>query len=119
MATAQHSLLFTATQWTRDDKPKKPVRLTIRERFEAFDKANPFIYRHLVREALNLKHNGFHSYSMKTLFEVLRWERDRNRANNPAWEKFELNNDFTAHYARLLMANHEELKGFFEIRETK
>ena len=31
---------------------------------------------------------------------------------------FKLNNNFTAHYARLLMAQEPDLEGFFETRES-
>ena len=34
-------------------------------------------------------------------------------------DDFKINNDFTAHYARLLMREHPALEGFFETREIR
>ena len=97
------------------DRPKR-VKLTRKERFAEFHSQNPGVYRILLLRALNLKRQGFKSYSMRTLWEVLRWEMDRKRFRMPTTEKFELNDHHAPFYSRLLMAQHPELQGFFEVR---
>jgi len=88
---------------------------TIDERFAAFHKANPHVYSVLKKEALRMKWLGFKKFGMKSLFEVLRWQSGIQTQGEP-WK---LNNDFTACYARKLMAEVPALEGFFEVRERK
>ena len=89
--------------------------LTIQERFEAFHKSNPHVYNELCNLARQLKARGRERYGIKSLFEALRWHK----AMQTSDEEFKLNNNFTAFYARLLMAQEPELDGFFEVREQK
>ena len=88
---------------------------TIQQRFAAFHAANPHIYELLRRMALDMQRLGVRRYGMKGLFEVLRWRW----AVQTQGEEFKLNNNYTAHYARLLMANEPRLAGFFELRELQ
>jgi len=87
-------------------------KLTPAERFEAFHEAHPEVYAELRALALRLRTAGVKRYGMKSLWEVLRWHRALEKT-----EERKLNNDYTAYYARLLMANEPELEGFFETRE--
>jgi hypothetical protein len=100
------------------DKPKR-IKLSREEGFNQFHQRNPEVYRILVLRAFNMKRYGCKSYSMRTLWEVLRWELDRKRMKNPASEKYELNDHWPPFYARLIMAEHPELQGFFETRGRK
>lgn len=86
---------------------------TTEERFAAFHAANPHVYDSLRDMALTLKAQGSRQYGMKALFEVLRF----NNALRTQGDAFKLNNNYTSHYARLLMDEVPELAGFFETRE--
>jgi hypothetical protein len=86
----------------------------VADRFRRFHEANPHVYRELVRLARALKVRGFGHAGMKSLFEQLRWQW--------AWrtkgqERYKLNNNYTAHYARLIMKREPDLEGFFRTRE--
>lgn len=92
-----------------------PKGATIQERFEAFHKANPQVYRALVQLALSMKNSGRKKYGMKGLFEVLRW----NYNITTRGEEFKMSNDFTSRYARLIMDVEPELDGFFDTRPLR
>lgn len=77
------------------------------DRFERFHDENPDVYDELRTLALDLKKKGRTRYSIKCLFEVVRWHRGGCRR---------LNNDLHAEYARVLMAREPSLAGFFETR---
>ncbi len=94
------------------DTVAEPPPLSIAERFELFHEANPYVFRELVRRALALREVGVKRWGLKALWEVMRY--DRLIATGKEWK---LNNDFTAHYARLIMAEVSELRGFFQTRE--
>lgn len=96
-----------------DDLPA--ASLTPQERFEAFHEANPHVYRALRLLALRLRRSGRRHYGMKGLFEVLRFDR----ALRTDGDEFKLNNNYTAAYARKLMADEPELDGFFETRSSR
>ena len=91
-----------------------PPEATITERFERFHEANPHVYDALRDMALWLKGQGKRA-GIKLLFEQLRWLALIQTDGEP----YKLNNDFTAHYARLLMADEPQLDGFFQIRERR
>ena len=86
--------------------------MSIQSNFERFHEENPHVYERLTTLALNLRRKGYGSYGMKGLFEVMRWMT----AMKTTGSKFKLNNNYTAHYARMIMDNNPELKGFFNIR---
>lgn len=92
--------------------PKAPID----DRFAAFHRANPHVYTALKNLALFYKRTmGFDRMGMKALWERLRFGYIETTGD----DGYKLNNDFTACYARLLMANEPELEGFFELRERK
>lgn len=95
----------------------RPVRVkgTIEQQFEAFHNLNPHVYRAIVQVALDLKQRGFRKGGMKMIFERLRWLY----AIRTRGDTFLLNNNYTAHYARVVMATVPELDGFFETRLHK
>lgn len=88
----------------------------IAEAFEQFHEDNPKVYVVLVRLAREwVSRTGRHSIGIKTLYERTRWEialatRDPD---------FKLNNNYTAYYARLLMAREPDLAGMFDVRESE
>ena len=97
-----------------DAGPAAPRPLTIQERFAAFDRANPHVYRLLVRFAFEAKARRTR-YSLKALFERIRWHVQIETGG----EEFKLNNLYTSRYARKLIAEYPEFEGFFETRELK
>jgi hypothetical protein len=108
--TATQLSLFAAVV-----EPEYAREMTITERFEAFHAANPHVAALLADMALALRHGGRTHYGIKALVEVLRFQY----AVQTRGDAFKINNDFTAHYARLLMREHPELEGFFETREIR
>jgi hypothetical protein len=90
--------------------------MTNEERFRRFDENNPALYLRLRAMAIELARSGRRRYSVKTLWEVLRWRNDLIRDPRERWK---LNNSYTAFYSRELMAREPELAGFFETREKR
>lgn len=86
------------------------------ERFKRFHSDNPKVYQEFKDLATKMKNTGKKRYSARAIFEVIRWERDLSLKTE---EIFELNNDFTSIYVRILIHNHPEFRGFFEIRQAK
>lgn len=82
--------------------------------FKNFHRVNPHVYEQLKTLALRLKNVGVKTYGIKALFEILRFNALLSVDFN-----FELNNNFTALYARLLMEQEPELEGFFRIRTRR
>jgi hypothetical protein len=90
--------------------------MTNEERFRRFHKENPKVYLHLREMALQLRARGRKVYSIKTLWEVLRWKIAVLGDFREGWK---LNNSYTPFYARELMRREPELAGFFETREKR
>ena len=97
-------------------EPEYDRAMTIAERFEAFHAANPHVAALLAEMALTLRRAGRSRYGIKALVEALRFQY---AVQTRADDGFKINNDFTAHYARLLMREHPALEGFFETREIR
>ena len=93
--------------------PELPHNATIEERFIAFDQANPWVYVALVRLARQLVKKGHTKVGMKMLFEQLRWEWYVTTTDTSG---FRLNNNYTAFFARKIMANEPDLADLFETR---
>jgi hypothetical protein len=89
----------------------------IKEQFDVFHKTNPVVFHELIGLADQLRSRGHKRGSMKMLFEVLRWER-MIRTDDPSSE-FKLNNNYTSHYARLMVETHPRFEGFFAIRHLR
>mgnify|MGYP005605361355 FL=1 len=87
--------------------------MRLKTKFENFHKENPEVYSELKNLATELIRNGHQYYSMKALFEIIRYHRTIS-TNDP---QFKLNNNYTSFYARLLMEKENMLKGFFRLRQ--
>jgi hypothetical protein len=85
------------------------------ERFWTFHMGNPHVALELHRLAHELKRAGHRKYSIKGLFEVLRF----NAALKTDGKPYKLNNNLTSFYARLLMDCDDELDGFFNLRQRR
>jgi hypothetical protein len=89
---------------------------TIDERFADFHRENPHIYRRLVNLCREVKGAGHETYSIKALFERIRWWHHIELKSK---EPFLLNNDFTSRYARAIMLFEPDLCDFFEVRKLR
>lgn len=85
----------------------------LRADFQRFHEDNPQVFREIVRLCRQAKARGFDQWSINGVFEVLRW----NAAILTDEEKPKLNNNYRAFYARLVMRECPDLRGFFQLRE--
>lgn len=95
-----------------------PFMFGIEARFNAFHSANPKVYAKLVELARKAKARGFQRYSIDGLFHLVRWHYNIEIQREPR-DEFELNNDFTSRYSRLIMEQEVDLADFFETRVLK
>ncbi|MGW4441963.1 hypothetical protein [Streptomyces sp. NPDC004682] len=84
---------------------------TITEQFHAFDARHPLIYRELERQTARRLAAGATRVGMKDLFEDLRRDLPDGVAG--------LNNNYTALYARRLIAAHPHWADAFELRRRR
>lgn len=84
--------------------------------FAIFHTKHPEVYINLVKLARDLKARGHAKGGIGMLWEVLRWQWFMTR---DADEDFKLNNNYRSHYARFIMDNEADLKGFFDLRELR
>ena len=82
------------------------------QRFEAFHRANPHIFRALLSMTIYAIRDGWTHGSMNLFFERLRWLW----AVETKGDDYKLNNNFRAYYARLIMAYEPRARGFFRVR---
>lgn len=89
---------------------------SLTERFEAFHGENPHVYDALVRLARRyFQATGETKQSVQRLVEIARWD-EKIRTHGAG--SFELNNDFGAFYARLIMLLERDLRGVFQLRKA-
>lgn len=91
---------------------------TKRERFEKFHAENPQVYRELVRWARFFKRLGFRRFGIQGLFAVVRYGKDSPEINRMG-DIFELNNDASPFYSRLIEKQESDLRGFLSTRAMK
>lgn len=93
---------------------KDPARLLAD--FEQFHRAHPEVYAHLVKFAREWRATDpTRRIGIKALYERVRWETNVRR--DRAQGELKLNNNHTAHYARLIMAQETDLADAFETRQ--
>lgn len=95
-------------------KRPAPKSQTIAQRFAAFDKAHPEVFRELVTLATRDLSAGVKRIGVKAL-----WERLRGRLATMADGGCSLNNDFTSLYARKLAALDKRFAAVIELRERR
>ncbi len=85
-------------------------------KFAAYHADNPEVYHALRRFALEARASGRDRLSINMLFERVRWETMISGKS----DTFKLNNNWRAHYARLLMRLERTLgPAFFETRKSR
>ncbi|MFH8991410.1 hypothetical protein [Streptomyces sp. NPDC017940] len=86
-------------------------RPAITDQFLAFGAAHPYVYRALERLTAERLAAGATRIGLKELFEALRWRPPQGLRG--------LNNNYTALYARQLVADHPEWASVFELRRRR
>jgi hypothetical protein len=86
---------------------------TLDAAFALYDAANPQIYATFRAMAGELKRRGFSHYGAKSIFEAMRFHHAVSAGPGNEWK---LNNNYTSRYARKLMSECPEFRGFFETR---
>jgi hypothetical protein len=84
---------------------------TITEQFHAFDAQHPWVYRALEQLVAQRLAAGAKRVGMKALFETLRWRHPHGVKG--------LNNNYTALYARRLLAAHPQWASVIEVRRRR
>lgn len=83
------------------------------EAFYAFHEQNPRVYELIIQFARQKKSQGFAHYGIKSIWERVRWEMPITTEG----DEFKLNNNYTAFYARMVMRDCPDLRGFFRTRQ--
>ncbi|WP_107068184.1 hypothetical protein [Streptomyces sp. CT34] len=86
-------------------------RPTITDQFLAFDAAHPYVYAALEKLTTERLAAGATRIGLKELFEALRWRLPQGLRG--------LNNNYTALYARQLIADHPQWASVFELRRRR
>lgn len=98
-------------------QPQQKQRLTLQERFDAFDKKHPDIYATFKNYALRIRQNRQH-YSARLILTGISFNSALDGRDSA--EKYKINNDFTSRYSRKLLDEMpEKFAGFFEKRQLK
>lgn len=92
-----------------------PEECGIQERFEKFHRENPEVYQLFVKIALSYAGLGYKRISAKAILEQVRCKVDTRRNAGT----FRLNNNYSAHYARLFRENHPDFKAIIVIRNLR
>jgi len=82
--------------------------------FITYDRENPYIWKKFKMYAFEAKKKGFSNYSANGIFEIIRWNTDIKSR-----KKYKVNNNYRPDYARKLMNEYPEFKGFFRTRSLK
>ena len=83
--------------------------------FESFHATHPDIYDLFRRLAFEKIALGFKHYSADAVLHVVRWHFTTSTSNGAP----KINNNYTAHYARLFHKDFPEYDGFFLTRKSK
>jgi hypothetical protein len=89
--------------------------VSVLRRFNEWHGANPHVYQQFKTLAFQMLKTGRQRYSARTIIEVMRWHYDLETTG----DVFELNDNFTPIYVRLLIHHHPEFTNFFELREVR
>lgn len=111
---AHHESLIMQTE-LKFTQPEYRPGMTIQQKFEAFDKANPSVYKRLCELARQLVKKGHKQFGIQILWQQLRW-LIYIEANDPN-SVFRLDDHYTSRFARKMMENEPDLKGIFETRK--
>jgi hypothetical protein len=88
---------------------------SLQVRFEQFHADNPHVFSALVKLAREWKAAGHTRCAIDLLVNRLRWDIGIETHG----DDFTINNDFRSRYSRKMMAECQDLQGFFEVRELR
>ena len=88
----------------------------MREHCIAFHEKHPEVWDLLVQFSHEMRSRGFQRYSIRAVFERIRWEKD---AGGDGVNQFKINSNHQAFYARRFMRMYPEFEGFYKTREQK
>lgn len=83
--------------------------------FAQYHRDNPHVYELFKKFTFEIINSGFQAIGAKFIVERIRWET----YTSNKWENLKINNNYTAGYARLFMADHPQHSEFFRTRELK
>lgn len=83
--------------------------------FQQYHNDNPEVWNQFKLYTFRTKERGFSNYSANGIFEIIRWHTGVKIGK----DGFKMNNNYRADYARKMMDEYPEFKGFFRVRELK
>ncbi|MFF7234163.1 hypothetical protein [Streptomyces sioyaensis] len=89
---------------------------SIESRFRQFHSDNPHVLAEMERLANQWFDSGKRTVGVQLLFEVLRWDRSTKTKTS---DEFKINNDFAAHYARMMIARNPAWDGRIRVRALR
>ena len=101
---------------TSAHRKNRRARPTIQGRFEKFHAQNPHIYEAFVRFARQARAAGYAHYGCHAIMQRVRWHMEIETRSD---DGFKINNDFSSRYARRIMEQEPDLKGFFVTRRLE
>jgi hypothetical protein len=97
-------------------KELQGVRSKICVAFFRYHKANPDVYKELIKLVKEARRAGYDKWGIKAAFEVARWER---RLDVNTRDKFKLSNEYGAYYSRLIMMQEPEFFGYLITKNSE
>lgn len=88
---------------------------TLKEKFDAWDSANPQVYNLFCKFTLQAAKAGHNRLSAWMIVNRIRWETAVVTSGND----YKVSNDFIAFYARKFMEDYPEYEGFFATKNMK
>lgn len=95
------------------DPPLEPPGDPLEQAALEFHRQNPHILRELATVCLQVRRAGRRRWSVNAAFEVVRYTAELATDHRT----YKLNNNHRAFYARWLMRDYPELRGFFTTRD--
>lgn len=92
-------------------------RTKLDREFSRFHRENPAVFETLVRLARHALARGHRRIGIRMLWERMRWELTVEVEKRLG--DFELNNNLTSRYARLIASECADLRDCFELRELR
>lgn len=86
----------------------------LRRQCSAFHADHPEVWMAFEQYALEVIRAGYHHYGAKAIMERVRWQLDMSRGPD---DRFKINNNYVAFYARRFERLHPQMAGFFRHRE--
>ena len=92
---------------------------TIKSKFLKFHRENPHVYDRLVQLCRDFRSQfpRVEKCAIALMWERLRWVSYIDVLRDETAEKYKLNNNYKAEYARFIMRREPDMEGFFNIRE--